>query len=43
VDLETYQQLAKGFPKEIDWNIDEATDMTEGAQQLACVSGVCEV
>ena len=43
VDLETYQQLAKGFPKEIDWNIDEATDMTEGAQQLACVAGVCEV
>jgi ribonucleoside-diphosphate reductase alpha chain len=43
IDLETYQQLAKGFPKEIDWNIDEATDMTEGAQQLACVAGVCEV
>ena len=43
IDLETYQQLAKGFPKEIDWNIDEATDMTEGAQQLACVAGVCEI
>ena len=43
IDLETYQKLAKGFPKEIDWNIDEATDMTEGAQQLACVAGVCEI
>ena len=43
VDLETYNRLAKEFPKQIDWDIVEASDMTEGAQQLACVSGVCEV
>ena len=43
VDLETYKSLAKEFPKQIDWDIVEASDMTEGAQQLACVSGVCEV
>jgi len=43
VDLETYKSLAKEFPKKIDWDIVEASDMTEGAQQLACVAGVCEV
>jgi len=43
VDLETYNKLAKEFPKQIDWDIVEASDMTEGAQQLACVSGVCEI
>ena len=43
VDLETYKTLAKEFPDNIEWDIVEASDMTEGAQQLACVSGVCEV
>ena len=43
VDLETYNRLAKEFPKQIDWDIVEASDMTEGAQQLACVAGVCEI
>src|SRR6056300_1739074 len=32
VDLETYQSLVKEFPKTIDWNISENSDMTEGSQ-----------
>jgi ribonucleoside-diphosphate reductase alpha chain len=43
VDLETYQSLVKDFPKAIDWNISEASDMTEGSQQLACVGNSCEI
>jgi hypothetical protein len=27
----------------VDWNINEATDVTEGSQELACVGGACEI
>ena len=44
VDPETYQSLVnKAFLKAIDWNISEASDMTEGSQQLACVGNSCEI
>jgi hypothetical protein len=32
------------MPKTVDWEtFIEYTDNVEGAQQLACVSGVCEI
>lgn len=41
---EEYEELLKTIPTNIDWSkMTEDTDNTEGAQQLACVSGVCEV
>ena len=40
---ETYQELSAGFPTEIDWDINEESDMTEGAQTLACVGNSCEL
>jgi ribonucleoside-diphosphate reductase alpha chain len=43
VDKKTYNQLAKDFPKEISWDIEEASDMTEGSQQLACTGNNCEL
>jgi ribonucleoside-diphosphate reductase alpha chain len=40
---EEYEALLKTIP-EINWSdFKEVEDNTEGAQQLACVSGVCEV
>ena len=43
---EEYEALAVKMPKEVDW-MDlakyEKTDMTEGAQTLACVAGGCEI
>jgi ribonucleoside-diphosphate reductase alpha chain len=43
VDKKTYNQLVKDFPKEISWDIAEASDMTEGSQQLACTGNNCEL
>ena len=43
VDSETYQKLVKEFPKTIQWDIVEESDMTEGSQQLACVGNSCEI
>lgn len=46
ISAEKYTELMQSFPKEIDWEglkKYETTDMTTGAQELACVSGVCEV
>ena len=43
VDKKTFNQLAKDFPKEISWDIEEASDMTEGSQQLACTGNNCEL
>lgn len=45
-DKETYDALAKTMPKNIDWSRLaewESEDHTKGSQELACVSGVCEV
>jgi ribonucleoside-diphosphate reductase alpha chain len=39
-----YDLLKTGMPKEVDWaTFIEYTDNVEGAQQLACVAGVCEI
>ena len=44
ITKEEYQQMIKNFPKSINWEgFLEESDLTEGAQQLACVSGVCEI
>ena len=41
---EVYQSLLKNTPKTINWaELIEEDDNTEGVQQLACVSGVCEL
>ena len=43
VDKETYSNLVANFPKFIEWNVSEASDMTEGSQQLACTGNSCEI
>ena len=43
VDKATLKTLQKGFPTQIDWDISEASDMTEGSQQLACTGNNCEL
>jgi len=41
---EEYKELLHKMPKEIDWNsLNEDDDNVEGAQQLACVAGACEI
>jgi len=40
---EEFAALVEGFPTEIDWNVSEESDMTEGSQQLACVGNSCEI
>jgi ribonucleoside-diphosphate reductase alpha chain len=45
-DQETYDDLVAKMPKDIDWSLlakYETTDMTEGAQSLACTSGACDI
>ena len=44
IDAATYEKLAAEMPKGIDWDkFVEVTDMVEGAQTLACVSGHCDI
>jgi ribonucleoside-diphosphate reductase alpha chain len=44
VDEATYNELLSAMPDTIDWNaFIEHEDNVEGAQQLACVAGVCEI
>ena len=39
-----YENMKDKMPKTIDWDaFIETTDNVEGAQQLACVAGVCEI
>jgi ribonucleoside-diphosphate reductase alpha chain len=39
-----YENMKDKIPKTIDWDaFIETTDNVEGAQQLACVAGVCEI
>ena len=39
-----YHDLMSKMPTTIDWDqFLEGTDNVEGVQQLACVSGVCEI
>jgi len=40
---EVYLVGVETMPKEIDWNIQEMSDNTEGAQTLACVGNACEI
>lgn len=43
VEKEVYDKLVADFPKSIEWNVSEASDMTEGSQQLACTGNSCEI
>lgn len=43
VDKKTFSKLVADFPKSIEWNVSEASDMTEGSQQLACTGNSCEI
>lgn len=43
ISKEAYEELLSQFPEEFDWNIEENTDVTEGAQSLACVGNSCEI
>ena len=43
VDKATLKALQKDFPTQIDWDVSEASDMTEGSQQLACTGNNCEL
>jgi ribonucleotide reductase, class II len=40
---EKYNELMQGFPTDFNWDIMEQSDVTEGAQTLACVAGACEI
>lgn len=40
---EAYLVGIETMPKEIDWNIQEISDNTEGSQTLACVGNACEI
>ena len=43
IDEETYKELKKASPTQISWDITENSDVTEGAQTLACTGGACEI
>jgi ribonucleoside-diphosphate reductase alpha chain len=46
IDSATYESELEKMPKNVDWKIlsqYEESDMTEGAQELACVAGHCEI
>ena len=44
IDATTYNKLKSEIPQTIDWeSFVEYDDNVEGAQQLACVAGVCEI
>ena len=43
ISAQQYKELLKSMPTEVAWDITEASDVTEGAQTLACVAGSCEI
>jgi ribonucleoside-diphosphate reductase alpha chain len=44
INKETYEKALAAMPTVVNWeDFIETTDNVEGAQQLACVSGVCEI
>lgn len=46
IDKESYEAELKAMPVNVDWSglsAYETSDMTEGAQELACVAGGCEI
>jgi len=46
IDATTYEEEIEKMPTNVDWAMlsqYEQSDMTEGAQELACVAGACEI
>lgn len=44
IDEATYNEWLAKMPKDVNWEaFHETTDLTSGTQELACVSGVCEI
>lgn len=43
ITAEQYAELKKKSPTKIEWDIQEESDVTEGAQTLACTGGACEI
>ena len=43
ISQEAYEELVAAFPDSFDWDIIEASDVTEGAQTMACVGNSCEL
>jgi ribonucleoside-triphosphate reductase (thioredoxin) len=44
INEEAYNLLKTTMPPEVNWDdFIETDDNVEGAQQLACVAGVCEI
>jgi ribonucleoside-diphosphate reductase alpha chain len=43
ITKEQYKEMNAAMPKDIAWDIIEASDVTEGAQTLACTGGACEI
>lgn len=43
ITKEEYDKRMKDFPSEFNWDIEEESDTTEGAQTLACVGNSCEI
>ena len=43
ITKEKYRELIKEYPTELNWDINEEMDYTEGSQTLACVGGACEI
>lgn len=43
IDEDTYKELKKASPTRISWDITENSDVTEGAQTLACTGNSCEL
>ena len=46
IDATTYEEELQKMPTNVDWALlsqYEQSDMTEGAQELACVAGACEI
>ena len=46
IDATTYEEELQKMPTNVDWAMlsqYEQSDMTEGAQELACVAGACEI
>ena len=42
ITQEAYETMLAEFPTEFNWDIVEGSDVTEGAQTLACVGNSCE-
>ena len=46
IDKKQYEQLMATMPTDVNWDAlteYESSDMTEGAQELACSAGGCEI